>query len=197
MSVTINGTTGIATADGSSGAPSLTGSSSGTTGLYFTTTNVGLAGTITATNGWAGTGSSAGILGGVVMSFACERSGTGTVGGVMSYGNGVAANKGLRMPFAGKLYAATLTGTLITGTTTVQAYLNGVANASYQLSATSTAADIGVTGNWLASPLSFAAGDTLGWYQASVPTVSAAGYDVSYYIVFSQDSLCLDLMRLL
>ena len=140
---------------------------------------------LTAPNGFAGTGSSAGILGGVALSFACERSGTGTVGGVMSYGNGVAANKGLRMPFAGKLYAATLTGTLITGTTTVQAYLNGVANASYQLSATSTAADIGVTGNWLASPLSFAAGDTLGWYQASVPTVSAAGYDVSYYIVFS------------
>lgn len=148
------------------------------------TTGIAVGGNITATSGWAGTTSSAGLLGSTPIAFACERGGTGTVGGVMSYGNGVAANKGLRMPFSGKLYAATLTGTLITGTVTVQAYLNGVANSSYQLSATATAADIGVTGNWLASPLSFAAGDTLGWYQAAVPTISAAGYDVSYYIVF-------------
>ena len=196
MSVTINGTTGIATADGSSGAPSLTGSSSGTTGLYFTTTNVGLAGTITATNGWAGTGSSAGLLGSTIVSHECERTSTGTAGGVMSYGNGVTTGKGLRMPFAGKLYAATLSGTGITGTVTLDAYLNGVTNTSYRLTATATAADIGVTGNFLASPLSFAAGDTLGWYQTAVPTL-ANGYFVAYYIVFSQDSLCLDLMRLL
>lgn len=184
MSVTINGTTGISTADGSSGAPSLTGSSSATTGLYFTSTNVAHAGTITATNGWAGTGSSAGLLGSTVVSHECERTGTGTAGTVMAYGNGNASGKGLRMPFAGKLYAATLSGTGITGTVTVDAYLNGATNTSYRLTATATAADIGVTGNWLASPLSFAAGDTLGWIQTVVPTL-ANGYFVAYYVVFS------------
>lgn len=139
---------------------------------------------IIASGAWAGTGSSAGLLGGVVVSHECERGGTGTATNVMAYGNGQTLGKGLRMPFAGKLYAATLSGTGITGTVTVDAYLNGAANTSYRLTATgSNASDIGATGNWLASPLSFAAGDTLGWQQTVVPS-AANGYFVAYYIIF-------------
>lgn len=148
------------------------------------TTGVAVGGTVTATSGWAGTTSSAGILGGVAVSHECERTGTGTATNFMAWGNGNAGNKGIRMPFAGKLYAATLVGQTITGTVTVQAGINGTPNASYQMSATGAGGQITATGNWLSSPLSFAAGDLLGWYQAVVPS-SADGYQVAFYIVFN------------
>ena len=145
--------------------------------------NVVLTGSITANGKWAGTGSSAGLLGGTVISHECERSSIGTATNIMAFGNGVATGKGLRMPFAGKLYAATLSGTGITGTVTVDFAINNTPNSSYRLTATGTASDIGATGNFLASPLSFAAGDTIGWYQTVVPTI-ATGYFVAFYIMF-------------
>jgi hypothetical protein len=101
----------------------------------------------------------------------------------MAFGNGSSAGKGVRMPFAGKLIVATLTGTGITGTVTVDVYKNATANSSYRLTATATAADIGVTQDFSSSPLSFAAGDTIGWYQTTVPTVSSV-YNVNFYVIF-------------
>jgi hypothetical protein len=102
----------------------------------------------------------------------------------MSFGNGTTLGKGLRMPAAGRLIAATLAGTGINGELTVQAYLNGVANASYQLSQTNgSTGDVGVTGDFSSSPLLFSAGDTLGWYQASLPTASSA-FNVNFYVSF-------------
>jgi hypothetical protein len=153
------------------------------TATPYGSAKLSVSGSITATSGWTGTNSSAGKLGGIPMSFSCERSGTGVVTNVMSYGNGVTNGKGLRMPFAGKLVAATLVGYTITGTITLQAYLNGTANASYELTATGTASDIGQTQDFSASPLSFAANDTLGWYQSAVPTI-ANGYMVNYYVIY-------------
>lgn len=149
-----------------------------------TTTDPG-AGKISATGGWAGTTSSAGLLGGTALSFACERSGVGTVGNIMSFGNGLATGKGIRMPFAGKIYAFTLSGTGINGTVTVQLAINGSGNASYQLTQTNgVAGDVGQTGSYLASPLSFSAGDTVGVYQAAVPS-AANGYTCTFYVVFN------------
>jgi hypothetical protein len=88
------------------------------------------------------------------------------------------------MPAAGKLILATLAGTGIDGTLTVQAYLNGSANASYQLTQTNgTAGDVGVTQNFSSEPLVFNAGATLGWYQASLPTASTA-FNVNFYVTF-------------
>jgi hypothetical protein len=146
--------------------------------------NVTILGSITANGKWAGTGSSAGILGGTIISHECERTSAGTATNIMSFGNGLATGKGLRMPFAGKLYAATLSGTGITGTVTVDFAINGTPNSSYRLTATGASLnDIGATGNYLASPLAFAAGDTIGWYQTVVPS-AANGYNVTFYIVF-------------
>ena len=145
--------------------------------------NVSLTGTLTVNGKWAGTGSSAGVLGGTIIGHECERNGTGSATNIMAFGNGSTSGKGLRMPFAGKLYAATLSGILVTGTVTVDFAINNVPNASYSLTGTGTASDISATGNYLASPLSFAAGDTIGWYQTTVPTV-ANGYFVSFYIMF-------------
>jgi len=141
-------------------------------------------GQIQATGGWAGTVSSAGKLGGIVQAFNCERTSTGSIGGILSYGNGNTTGKGLRMPFAGKLLAATLAGTAIVGTVTLDAYLNESANSSYRLTQTNvSSAAVGVTQDFQSSPLSFAAGDFLGWYQTAVPS-SANGYAVSYYVIF-------------
>jgi hypothetical protein len=140
-------------------------------------------GSIEVTNGWEGSGTSSGKLGGIVQSFACERTTPGTATNVMAFGNGLSTGKGLRMPFAGKLLAATLSGINVNGTITVDAYLNGSANSSYRLTGTGSSTDIGVTQNFQSSPLSFAAGDTLGWYQTTVPT-TANGYVVSFYVIF-------------
>ena len=145
--------------------------------------DVSLTGTLTVNGKWAGTGSSAGVLGGTIIGHECERNGTGSATNIMAFGNGSTSGKGLRMPFAGKLYAATLSGILVTGTVTVDFAINNVPNASYSLTGTGTASDISATGNYLASPLSFAAGNTIGWYQTTVPTV-ASGYFVAFYIMF-------------
>jgi hypothetical protein len=126
----------------------------------------------------------AGILQGHTVSMHCERTSTGAIGQIMSFGNGTTLGKGLRMPAAGRLILATLAGTGINGELTVQAYLNGVANASYQLTQTNgSAGDVGVTGDFSSSPLLFSAGDTLGWYQASLPTASSA-FNVNFYVSF-------------
>jgi hypothetical protein len=126
----------------------------------------------------------AGILEGHTVSMHCERNSVGAVGQIMSFGNGTALGKGLRMPAAGRLITATLAGTGINGELTVQAYLNGVANASYALTQTNVSAgDVGVTGDFSGSPLLFSAGDTLGWYQASLPTASSA-FNVNFYVSF-------------
>jgi hypothetical protein len=139
---------------------------------------------VIATGGWDGTNSSAGKLGGIVQPFVCERSGTGAAGQVMSFGNGSSTGKGLRMPFAGRLLVATLAGTGIDGTITIDVYKNGATNTSYRLTATNVgAADVGVTQNWSGSPLTFAAGDTIGWYITTAPTLSNA-FNVSFYVIF-------------
>lgn len=152
-------------------------------GAQYGSAKLSVAGSVIATSGWAGTNSSAGKLGGVVQSFACERNGSGSVGGYLAFGNGVTGSQGLRMPYAGKLLAATLHGTAINGTVTLDAAINGTANTSFRLTATGSTTDVGVTQDWQSSPLSFSANDKLGFYQTAVPT-GATGYNVSFYVIF-------------
>lgn len=140
-------------------------------------------GGIIGTSGWAGTTSSAGKLGGIVVPYVCERNSIGGVGQVLSFGNGSSTGIGIRMPFAGKLVLGTLSGTNINGTITLDAYLNAVANSSFRLTATGTNTNVGQTQDWSASPMSFAAGDTLGWYPSAAPT-GANTYNVTFYVVY-------------
>jgi hypothetical protein len=140
-------------------------------------------GNISASTGWAGTTSAAGKLGGTVMPFVCERNGVGAIGQIMSFGNGASTGIGLRMPFTGKLILATLQGTYINGNVTLDAYLNGVTNSSYRLSVVGTNTNVGNTQNWETTPLTFNAGDTLGWYLVEAPT-GANTYNVSFYVVY-------------
>jgi hypothetical protein len=140
-------------------------------------------GALISASGFGGTGSSAGILGGIAMPFVAERNGVGTAGNTMAFGNGAGTIKGARMPFAGKLVAATLHGTAITGTITLDAYVNASTNTSYRLTGTGSASDINVTQNWQSSPLPFAAGSTINFIQTVVPTTSS-GYLVTFFVVF-------------
>jgi hypothetical protein len=174
------GGTGTTTSTGSgsvvlSGSPTFSGS--------ITASNANFTGSLTANSGWGGTNSSAGALGGIPMAFDIERNGTGSANGLMSFGNGATTIKGARMPFSGKLITATLHGTGVTGTITVDAYINGSANTSYRLSGTGSASDVNVTQNWQLSPLSFSAGSTINFRQTSVPT-SANGYVVTFFVVY-------------
>lgn len=152
--------------------------------LVVNTSTTYARGSVVANSGWAGTGRSSGKLGGIVQAFACERNGTGVVGQVLSFGNGSSALKGIRMPYSGKLMAATLSGVAVTGTITVDAYLNGAANTSYRLTQTNgVSADVGVTQDFQASPLTFSANDTLGWYLTAAPS-AATGFIVNFYVIF-------------
>jgi hypothetical protein len=88
------------------------------------------------------------------------------------------------MPFPGKLIVGTILATAITGTVTVQAYKDSVANSSYQLSVTGSGGDQGQTQDWKASPLSFSAGSMLTFYQSAAPT-SATAFTVTFYVIFN------------
>jgi hypothetical protein len=131
---------------------------------------------------WAGTGSAAGVLGGIPQTFVCERNTAGTVLDVMAYGDGSTVHHGLHMPFDGYLLYADLSAHNINGTLEVQAYLNSVAQPTYSLSLTGSNEYLYLVEKF-ALPLRFRAGDTLGWQQIAVPT-SADGYKVIYTIVY-------------
>lgn len=145
-----------------------------------TTVNVG---TLTVANGWAGTGSAAGKLGGLITPYVCERNSIGSLNAPMSFGAS-STTHGIRMPFAGKILAATMETTLLNGTMTVQAYVNASANSSYELTATAAGADAGQTQDWQSSPLSFAAGSTVNFIQKAVPS-SCTGTTVTFWVEFT------------
>jgi hypothetical protein len=112
-----------------------------------------------------------------------ERNSVGTAGNMMAVGNGAVNITGVRMPFAGKIVAGSLHGTTITGTITLDVYVNGVANTSYRLTGTGSASNVNATGDWRSSPLTFAAGTLLSYVQTAVPT-AANGYVASMFVVF-------------
>lgn len=140
--------------------------------------------TVEATNGWGGTTSPSGVLGGIAQAFTCEKNGSSmSQGDTMSFGNGVTNGKGIVMPFSGKLIAATMGGFNIDGTLTLDSYLNGVQNTSYRLTASASGNDVTDIEDWSSDPLSFQAGDTLGWFQQTIPA-TADGFNVTFFVVF-------------
>jgi len=145
--------------------------------------NVNTTASMSAAAGWAGTGSSAGLLAGIPMQLSTERGSVGAVNQLMALGNG-STTQGVRMPFAGKIYAGTLEGTAINGTVTVQVAVNGNGNSSYQLSVTGSTTTVGATGNWLAAPLSFNAGDNINYITTVIPS-TATGFVATLWYVFT------------
>jgi len=133
--------------------------------------------------GLAGRGTASGRLGGNTYAHHFERNGVGTAGNFMAMGNGGALIAGIRMPFAGRVIQGTLYGDAFTGSITVDVSVNGTPNSTYRMSITGTATNAGVNGDWQGAPLTFAAGDVLGYYQAVVPSATD-GYTAAMYVIF-------------
>lgn len=139
---------------------------------------------IGAINGWKGTGSAAGSLAGVPISFHCERTGVGVVGDQLSFGNGSSGGQGAVMPCAGKLIAATLSASALNGTVTLRPAINSVEQAAaYELSCTSTGASAFDILDVQATPLAFNVGDALNWRTLAIPT-AVNSYNVTFFVKF-------------
>ena len=127
--------------------------------------------------------SSAGKMGGIPMLITCERNGIGTLNSSLAFGNGATLQDGLTFPFSGKLIAATMTCSSLTGTVTVRAYKNSIAQNAFSLTASSSGATVSAIQNWQSAPLSFSSGDLFVFKQIAVPT-SADCFVVVFFIVF-------------
>ena len=132
---------------------------------------------------WPGTGSAAGILGGVPVSSHCARAGVTALGDKLAYGNG-AATDGPVMPFNGRLICATLSGTNVTGSVTYCVMLDGNLSPFYFLGATGTGGKISNIKDFQSSPLEFTAGTQIGWVATAYSITAATGIEVTFYVVF-------------
>ncbi len=147
-------------------------------------------GKVSFPNGTAGSGSTAGALGLQAMGFAGERDTGFDVGHLLSYGNGATLTAGPVMPFAGKVFAATISiaaGTVGTNTLDIAINKTGIATHQVSLNVVSGADLQTATAAFSASPLSFAAGDALSM------KVSASS-DTSHNVVGPTSSFSTDLL---
>ncbi|CAB4125777.1 hypothetical protein UFOVP181_425 [uncultured Caudovirales phage] len=117
------------------------------------------------------------------FSYTVERSGVGSVGQVLSYGNGSSTSKGLFMPYAGHLYEAIFSATNITGTFTMDLYVNGAIIPGYTLTATGTTENKYHHVKY-ATPFAFAQYDQIGWYISAVGSAANA-YEVNYFVTYN------------
>lgn len=123
------------------------------------------------------------IFSGKLAQYSCERHGPGKKGDVMSYGNGSTTGKGLVVPYSGKLFCATASATFIIGLAKFSVILNGKKQNVYEIELDGQADDRSKILDWSENPLTFTAGDILGWQQIEVP-IKANTMNISYFIVF-------------
>lgn len=139
---------------------------------------------ITINNGFAALDTAALTLSSTfTAAYACERNGVGAIGQYLAYGNGASDHTGLLMPYSGQIIAATLQGTDITGTITVEPCINGVTvvpSTLYRLVYTSADPQAGENNKKYNTPISFNAGQVVGWQQVSVP--SSGRFNVNYLV---------------
>jgi hypothetical protein len=115
--------------------------------------------------------------------FDCERSGNGTTGGYMAFGNGATTHQGLRMPYNGEIISATFQYYNVTGTITVGPQKNNISSGNiYNFTATGTSITDGEIKTYN-PPISFEAGDRIGFKQIQAPT-SADAYNVVFTVRF-------------
>lgn len=150
-------------------------------------------GAVTSTEGWAGTTSTADVLGGIVMPFTCGLNGrvslppTGStmVFGGSEYSGGGDNHEGATMPHAGKLYAVTVHAEQAVGDLTLRAAVNGTQNSSYEISFTSpTQSNPSPVQTFYSSPLTFAAGDRLNFAVASTTLTQLQVLTLTFFVKF-------------
>lgn len=125
----------------------------------------------------------ANVMSRVPVAFQCERNGAMQANHQFAWGNGSTGDGGA-MPFSGKLVAASLsvTGSASGETITCQILKNGVAQGSgYQLAITGDGGTV-LDVNEFATPLSFAAGDTINFINLNA-TVTAPTTTTGMFLV--------------
>ena len=154
-------------------------------------TGVAITGTTTSTDGWAGTTSSANVLGGLAMPFTCGFNGRISlppVNSTMIFGGSEYSgdnHEGAVMPHAGKLVAATMYAEQAVGNLTVSAFVNGTADTSYQMSFTSpTQSDHSVIETFYVTPLSFSAGDRLNFGVTTTTLSQLQVLTLTFFVKF-------------
>ena len=155
------------------------------------TTGAAVVGTLTGTGGWAGTLSSANVLGGLAMPFTCGLNGrialpptnaTMLFGGSEYNGDNT---EGPAMPHAGKLVAATLHAENAVGDFQLRATLNGVQNSSYAMSFSSpTVSSPSVVQTFYSSPMTFAAGDRVNFGVFLTSLTQLEVLTVTFFVKF-------------
>lgn len=115
--------------------------------------------------------------------FDCERSGTGTTGQFMAFGNGASLHQGIRMPYNGEIISASFQYYNITGTITVGPQKNNTSPGNiYNFTATGTNITDGEFKVYNPA-ISFEAGDRIGFKQIQSPTTADA-YNVVFVVRF-------------
>ena len=159
------------------------------------TTGAAVVGTLTGTGGWAGTLSSAGVLGGVTMAFTCGingRIGLPAVNSTMVFGGsefqgGTDNTEGAVMPYAGKVYAATVHSENQIQSLRLALSINGdTTNTTntLEMNGAAFAQDFSVIEDWGASPVTFAAGDRVNFRVSYVNVTQLEVVTVTFFVKF-------------
>lgn len=166
------------------------------TSTYLNTTSTGAAvtGSTSSTDGWVGTTSSAGILGGLAMAFSCGingRIGLPSVNSTMVFGGsefqGQDDQEGVVMPYAGKVYAATVHTEGQTNSLRLALSINGdITNTTNTLIMNGTAAaqNFSVIQDWSSSPVTFSAGDRVNFRVSYVNVTQLEVVTVTFFVKF-------------
>ncbi len=164
---------------------------------YLNTNSTGAAvtGTTTSTNGWAGTTSSAGVLGGLAMAFTCGingRIGLPAVNSTMVFGGsefqgGTDNTEGAVMPYAGKVYAASVHSENQVQSFRLALSINGdTTNTTNTLvmNGSNSAQNFSVIEDWGASPITFSAGDRVNFRVSYANVTQLEVVTVTFFVKF-------------
>ena len=163
----------------------------GTPKFETTTSGVAVSGSVTATDGWAGTTSDANVLGGLAMPFTCGLNGrialpptnaTMLFGGSEYNGDNT---EGAAMPHAGKLVAATVHAENAVGNLKLRPTVNGTQQANYEMEIISpTVSSPTKVNTFYSNPLSFSANDRINWAVHNTTLSQLEVLTVTFFVKF-------------
>jgi hypothetical protein len=164
-----------------------------TVGGVSVTGDTAVTGAVTSTEGWAGTTSTADVLGGIVMPFTCGLNGrvslppvgSTLIFGGSEYSGGGDNHEGVTMPHAGKLYAVTVHAEQAVGDLYMRATVNGTQNSSYEISFSSPIqSNPSPVQTFYSSPLTFAAGDRINFAVSNTTLTQLQVLTLTFFVKF-------------
>lgn len=166
---------------------------SGTPRFETTSTGIAVTGGTTSTDGWAGTTSSANMLGGLSMPFSCGLNGRVALPSINStmifggseYSGGSDNTEGATMPHDGTVVAATLHAEQAVGNLNLHLIVNGTQDSNYELAFTSpTISNPSVIQTFYSNPKSFSAGDRINFAVNTSTLSQMQVLTVTFFVKF-------------